>query len=1060
MKHKILAVVTAVIIVLTMATPVLANPPSPDGPETDTSGLGEEIDQPSLKDYLRVRERWRLLEAGQTAEANALDQTGTDRVLMILVEFAGTDVFTWTAGVSTWDPLGIADPAENTGTVGDCSLIQEKIEATLGYTLATGTEITFTYTGPMHNEIPRPISSTHRSGDSVWTEDFSTEWFEDFMFGNGVEISYTTQAGESIYASFVGQSLTDYYTDMSSGVYTVTGDVIGWLQIPHSTWYYGADECPGARSGGGRWHGATGNSSRDLARDALDYINTISDTIPGFDWANYDGDGDGIIDRLWFAHSGYGEEDATVLLNATDYGEAAIWSHSSSGFYPPYTVTHGIAAGPYIWNPENGGICVFAHEAGHNLGADDLYSYGDANTSAGFWTLMADSWTGFPIGFEPPAMDPWHLDGWGWLDPMVITDTSQVYTFTLGQASRFPGGTDVYRGAKIELPDSAAPRSVQLWQGDYYWWGGEGGANAVPHDAMMSTVAPIDLTSATAVTLSFDTAYHIEAEWDALFVQVSTDGVTWNYTDTLTNDNTECTFDPNWVGGALHGFPVDPCTAGIGGFYGYNTSWPAPDTQVFDLSAYAGQSIYLRLWYMSDWYTYFEGPFVDNIVVEADGSVVFEDDAESGDANWTYTGRWVRTIDMEPFTHNFYLQWRNVNENGGYDSTLGEGRWRFGPANTGLLVWYNNNYYSNNETQDYLFDWPSWGPKGRALVVEAHPDPYRDPDLVAAGWNNEGGNLTSRGQMRDAPFTLADTIPFTHTDPYRDGAQEHTYPGRPAVSTFRDAQGYYPGAEWVNRGSYYPPTQYKWVTKQWDVSAVVPSQATYPLNAVGYDGSVTNDAAEFRWECDPYLTGPYAGALGCYWLGNDTGLGYEGGVGSPGQVDGQYGWVVELIEEATDHTTATVRVYNDPSEFMYQLVTFDTTHDPAMVAADAGDTYTVTYQTVVENSGNEVANNVYVTYTLDADLTAVSLMMDDGIGTVEFPPTTVWWTDELPAGTTVTLTLKATGVAETGVVQTRVDAHDGLTARGPWFYATSVEATYYIYLPVVMKNSTGTVVLP
>jgi hypothetical protein len=52
----------------------------------------------------------RLLKAGQTAEANALALSGTDRVLVILVEFAGTDVFTWTAGVSTWDPRGIADP--------------------------------------------------------------------------------------------------------------------------------------------------------------------------------------------------------------------------------------------------------------------------------------------------------------------------------------------------------------------------------------------------------------------------------------------------------------------------------------------------------------------------------------------------------------------------------------------------------------------------------------------------------------------------------------------------------------------------------------------------------------------------------------------------------------------------------------------------------------------------------------------------------------------------------------------------------------------------------------
>ena len=121
---------------------------------------------------------------------------------------------------------------------------------------------------------------------------------------------------------------------------------------------------------------------------------------------------------------------------------------------------------------------------------------------------------------------------------------------------------------------------------------------------------------------------------------------------------------------------------------------------------------------------------------------------------------------LQTFTHNYYLQWRNVSTTGGYDSALGDPRWRFGPANTGLLVWYNNNFYSDNEIFNYLTDYPGFGPKGRMLVVDAHPEPYRYPDLVAAGYDNEGGNLTSRGQMRDAPFSLKDSVAFMNTDPY------------------------------------------------------------------------------------------------------------------------------------------------------------------------------------------------------------------------------------------------------------------------------------------------------
>jgi hypothetical protein len=47
---------------------------------------------------------------------NGFVKSGTDRVLIILVEFAGTNQFTWTPGSSTWDPLGRCDNSEFDGT--------------------------------------------------------------------------------------------------------------------------------------------------------------------------------------------------------------------------------------------------------------------------------------------------------------------------------------------------------------------------------------------------------------------------------------------------------------------------------------------------------------------------------------------------------------------------------------------------------------------------------------------------------------------------------------------------------------------------------------------------------------------------------------------------------------------------------------------------------------------------------------------------------------------------------------------------------------------------------
>jgi immune inhibitor A len=861
----LLPIVAAVLAVLIMATPALANPPYPeDGKAPVTVRPPEDvavkpavrrakpIDQPNIKDYLRNRQRQELMEAGKTAEAQALQLTGTDRVLVILVEFAGTDVFTWNPG-DKWDPYGRADPneavydEEGNVIIGDCSKI------------ITQTTV-FTYTGPAHNQIPRPLSADDRSGDTIWTEDFSPGWFQAFMFGDGVTFDYVRQDGSVVHEDFTGQSVRDYYEDLSGGRYHITGDVIGWLQLPHSTWWYGADECPGARSGGGAWSGAIpgAGSARKLVMDALDAVNAISNTIPGFDWANYDRDGDGIIDRLWIVHSGYGEEDSTTLLNRTDYAEASLWSHSSA-LTPPYEVAPGIFAGPYIMMPENGGIGVFAHEYGHNLGADDLYAYGPGETSAGFWTLMADDWTGYPIGFEPPAVDPWHLDNWGWLEPFVITDTTKVYEVTLGQASRFPNKEGMYRGAKIVLPEGVVDLPVPVWQGNYYWWGGKLNLS----NAMMTTKGAHCHPRGRVATLSFDLVYDIEDGWDFLWIQASPvyspepSGVAW---DTLTNENTKCEHDPDWIGG-LYGFPKDLCGAGLGGFTGYNPNWPEPETQVFDLSKYAGQSIYLRFWYMTDWATLYSGAFLDNVKVTAETTVLFEDDAEAGDAKWVYEAPGCAVTGPSRFTHNFYLQWRNVNENGGYDSALGESRWRFGPANTGLLVWYNNNFYTDNEIFHYLYDYPGFGPKGRMLVVDSHPEPYRDPDYVTS-YPNEGANIAHRGLMRDAPFTLQDTVPFTHTDPYRPGAKQHSYPGRPAVSEFHDSMGYYPGAESTRFAAH--TKRPGWMTKQWDASVVVPSLEFYGIKAPGYTGEYRT----FRlWLLDCITSGPYTGYLLCCYLG-------------------------------------------------------------------------------------------------------------------------------------------------------------------------------------------------
>ena len=122
------------------------------------------------------------------------------------------------------------------------------------------------------------------------------------------------------------------------------------------------------------------------------------------------------------------------------------------------------------------------------------------------------------------------------------------------------------------------------------------------------------------------------------------------------------------------------------------------------------------------------------------------------------------------------------------------------------------------------------------LVVDAHPEPYRDPYYVAQGYNNEGANVNTRSLMRDAAFSLFDSVGFTMKAP--DWVYEDTlFEGRPAVPLFDDSFGYYPGAEYVSRGPGYNPLTYIWDAVQWDAGVAIPSTVSYGINAPGYTGA-------------------------------------------------------------------------------------------------------------------------------------------------------------------------------------------------------------------------------
>jgi len=122
----------------------------------------------------------------------------------------------------------------------------------------------------------------------------------------------------------------------------------------------------------------------------------------------------------------------------------------------------------------------------------------------------------------------------------------------------------------------------------------------------VSIIGTVDLGGMTEATLTFDTYYSIEEQWDFGFVQVSTDGgVTWI---SLANEFTRSDI-------VIDGHP--DIAANLPGFTGTGYG-----NMVFDLSSYAGSPVMLAFRYMTDWGYTDPGWYVDNIAING---VIVED---------------------------------------------------------------------------------------------------------------------------------------------------------------------------------------------------------------------------------------------------------------------------------------------------------------------------------------------------------------------------------------------------------------------------------------------------
>lgn len=610
--------------------------------------------------------------------------------------------------------------------------------------------------GPVHNNIPKP----DRNWDGSATDDNSTYWVPRFSRGHYLELLFGNK-----------MSMANFYKKQSRGEYAIDGDVSGWFKVPYRESRYGYNK----DQADGYWNFVK-DSARSWYRDKVakgwseERIRTYLKRFDQWDRYDQDADGnfqesDGYIDHFQAIHAGEGEEAGAPSW--------AIWSHrwyafptlygsaGPPGYYPQGGVPigkSGIWIGDYTTEPENGGLGIFAHEYGHDLGLMDYYDTAGGDNGTGFWTLMsAGSWLnkgGKAIGTKPNYMGPHEKFLLGWLKYRYLPYApGTTRTPRLGLAEAREHGP---QALIVGLPE--ARKTVHYNEphsGNWEWWGGSA-------DNLNATLThQFNLTDAQSAKLTSWAWYDLEEGYDFLYAEVSNDGgATWQNVYEANHPDT--------------------------GIDGSSVEWVKLR---YDLTNWAGEQILFRFRYQTDQYIHYAGPFLDDIKLTEDGTVTYSTSVEDPDGDgWVADGTWKRSTGTETETGPHYYLVEN-RRYVGYDETLRTGPYNFGwaytrpnwverfPYQDGMLVWYWNTLYEDNNTSVH----PG---HGLALPVDSFLEPIQFAD---------GSNLGNRRQTFDATFGTAvtDRVIFHRQVMEEDGdvrTMRTAVPVRHQKSVFDDSE--------------------------------------------------------------------------------------------------------------------------------------------------------------------------------------------------------------------------------------------------------------------------------
>jgi M6 family metalloprotease-like protein len=201
-------------------------------------------------------------------------------------------------------------------------------------------------------------------------------------------------------------SLATYYSEVSYGKLSVTGDVFGWYTLPYAEAHYGKN-CLNINDANCDGQDVSWEVAQDIVKQAEKDIN----------FSNYD--------YFAFVHSGNGQESSKVPID--------VWSVTYVSGVEIQTSTRALIAFNIVAEREANGrvpLGVYCAEFGHLLGVPDMFNTATGRTEMGPWELEEmGTWNGHPSGSSPAEMSSWDRLKIGWLsqsDEEILTESTQA----------------------------------------------------------------------------------------------------------------------------------------------------------------------------------------------------------------------------------------------------------------------------------------------------------------------------------------------------------------------------------------------------------------------------------------------------------------------------------------------------------------------------------------------------------------------------------------------------------------------------------------------------------